>query len=108
MPKGNPLTLTLQMSFQVNELRKEVLGNAQSAKSASKHFALVELLTKYPGLAGDNRDLRDAFFQAGFSFVSQQGGKQVQVLYSASDALKRKTRNPEDAKWKKFLNPNHH
>ena len=107
MAKGKPLILTSRIHSQIQSLRTEVLGKNQSAPSASKHFFLEELLAKYPGLAADNRDLRDGFFQAGFSFVPQQNGKQIQVLYSKSDAQKRKTRNPSDEKWKKFLTPNH-
>ena len=100
--KKNPLLPGFYLS-QARSLVSAVLNGKPVTSPASKHFDFEILISLYPDLASESRDFRDTCFKEGLSFVSQMGGKKVQVTYSPRDKKLRKTNNPADSKWKKIF-----
>ena len=102
MDSKNPLLPGFYLS-QARSLVSAVLNGKPVTSPASKHFDFEILISLYPDLASESRNFRDTCFKEGLSFVSQMGGKKVQVTYTPRDKKLRKTNNPADSKWKKIF-----
>lgn len=103
MDSENNLLLPGIYLSQARALVADVLNGKPTTSQASKHFDFATLISLYPDLASESRDFRDICFKEGLSFVSQMGGKKVQVTYSHRDKRLRKTKNPAESKWKKIF-----
>ena len=103
MDSENNLLLPGIYLSQARALVADVLNGKPTTSQASKHFDFEILISLYPDLASESRDFRDTCFKEGLSFVSQMGGKKVQVTYSPRNKRLRKTKNPAESKWKKIF-----